>query len=155
LQQKLRERREQAALDGIVSGLGDLLTGGALRPDAVPEWVPQAVAHTWELSTEPLELLRDDSPPQEVDAWMTSLLTTHGITGRLYVATHQSIRPWLECDLPPDGTGRVRETIEEPWMFLSGTQDGLLLVSESEYHYEAFVARADGRGGWAMQEADR
>ncbi|MGY1580076.1 hypothetical protein [Streptomyces sp. MN13] len=148
MQQKLRERREKAALNSVVAGLGPLLTGNALVPDAVPEWIPQAIARTWELSAEPVELLSDDSSPEELDAWLASLLTAHNLTARLYVATHLGIRPWLECHvLPHNRTARLREVIEEPWMFLSSSLDTLLIVSEAEYHYEAYVARADDQGG--------
>ncbi|MFF9626453.1 hypothetical protein [Streptomyces griseosporeus] len=143
LQQKLRERRERVALDGILSGLGDLLTGQALEAGTVPAWVPEAIARTWELSTDPAELLPADTPPAEVDAWVEALLVTHAFTDRLYVATHQSIRPWLECRVPPHGwTPAVRAAVEEPWMFLSVSLDTLLIVSEAEHYYEVYVARA-------------
>lgn len=144
LQQKLRERRERAALEEAERRLGELRTGRALDAGAVPEWVGDAVSRTWDISTEPLDRLPDDTPPAQLDEWMEELLIVHGVTHRVFVASHLKILPWLECTVPAHGwTARVREAIDEPWMFLSGALDTLVIVAESEYFYEAHVGRGD------------
>ncbi|MEV5725138.1 hypothetical protein AB0N50_04855 [Streptomyces pharetrae] len=141
LRQKLAERREKAALAGIEAGLGDLRPGGALEPGAVPAWVGEAIERTWDIFTEPAERLRDDTPPERLDAWLEDLLTTQGLTGRVHLASHLGILPWLECRAPGRADlARVRGAIEEPWMFLSSSLD-TLVVTEGEYHYEAHVLR--------------
>jgi hypothetical protein len=54
------------------------------------------------------------------------------------VRSHLAILPWLECEVPGHGwTARLREAIEEPRMFLSGTLGSLVIVTEAEYSYEA------------------
>ncbi|MGY0018777.1 hypothetical protein [Streptomyces sp. cg35] len=142
LQQKLRERREQAALKTVEVRLGDLRTGGALRPGEEPAWARAAIDVSRGLHAEPDELISDDTTSQELDGWIEELLTAHGITGRLYVASNVSLLPWLECRVPPGGwTARVRAAVGEPWMFLSGTLDSLVVVSEAEYYFEAYARR--------------
>ncbi|MFF4690616.1 hypothetical protein [Streptomyces sp. NPDC001307] len=145
MQQKLRERRERAALTEIEARLGELRTGRAMDTYAVPGWVGDAVSRTWDIFTEPLDRLPDDTPPARLDAWMEELLVAHGVTDRVFVASHLKILPWLECRVPAHGwTARVREAIEEPWMFLSGALDAIVIVTESEYFYEAHLGRGDG-----------
>ncbi|MFD5708852.1 hypothetical protein ACFWHW_00410 [Streptomyces pharetrae] len=91
--------------------------------------------------TEPAERLRDDTPPERLDAWLEVLLTTQGLTGRVHLASHLGIQPWLECRAPGRADlARVRGAIEEPWMFLSSSLD-TLVVTEGEYHYAAHVLR--------------
>ncbi|MFF4043944.1 hypothetical protein [Streptomyces sp. NPDC001816] len=59
-----------------------------------------------------------------------------------YAATHLGILPWLECRVPERGcTARLRCAIEQPWMFLSETLDCLVVVSEAEYYFEAYLSR--------------
>ncbi|GHH80968.1 hypothetical protein GCM10018793_37370 [Streptomyces sulfonofaciens] len=139
-QQKLRERREKAALQRIEHSLGNLLTGDSLQSDALPEWVGEAITRSWDIFTEPSEKLRDDAAPEELDAWIEGLLSEHAVTGRVYVASHLGIVPWLECRIPPQGwMATVREAIEEPWQFLSLSLDTMIIVTEAEYYFEAHV----------------
>ncbi|MFI0240883.1 hypothetical protein [Streptomyces sp. NPDC016845] len=141
LRRKLRERREQAALEVVEARLGGLRTGGALPPGGEPEWVRAAIDRSQSVRTEPDELLPEDAPPHELDAWIEGLLAAHGVTGTLYVASHVPLRPWLECTAPATGwTARLRDAVEEPWMFLSESLDRLVIVSEAEYFYEAYVS---------------
>jgi hypothetical protein len=59
------------------------------------------------------------------------------------VASHVRPRPWLECRLPATGWAeRVRGAVEEPWMFLSGSLDRLVIVTEAEYYFECYAAAA-------------
>ncbi|MFJ9035279.1 hypothetical protein ACIRF8_01600 [Streptomyces sp. NPDC102406] len=145
LRQKLRERRDQVALEAIEADLGVLGTGGALPPGGEPGWVRAAIDRSLSTGTEPDELLADDTPPEELDAWIEGLLATHGMTGKLYVASHVVLRPWLECDVPATGwAARLRDAIEDPWMFLAGPLDRLVVVTEAEYCFECHVSRASG-----------
>ncbi|MER6027651.1 hypothetical protein [Streptomyces sp. NPDC001851] len=142
VQQMLRERRETAALAETEDRLGELRGGGALLADAVPAWVGRSVGRSRSICTEPYDRLPDDTPPAQLDTWIEELLIAQGVTGRVLVASHLGILPWLECRLPARGwMARVREAIEEPWMFLSQTLDALVIVSESEYFYEAHLSR--------------
>ncbi|MGV9275134.1 hypothetical protein [Streptomyces griseosporeus] len=141
-QQKLREHRERAALKAVEAELGDLRSadGTPLRPGEEPEWVAEAIEWAFSVHTDPTDRLPDDASPQHLDAWLDRLLSTNGLTGRLHVRTYLSIHPWLAIDAPVLGwTARLRDAIEEPWMFLSGAFDTLLIVSEAEYFYEAYV----------------
>jgi hypothetical protein len=61
----------------------------------------------------------------------------------VHVASHVRPRPWLECRLPATGWAeRVRGAVEEPWMFLSGSLDRLVIVTEAEYYFECYAAAA-------------
>ncbi|MET8808051.1 hypothetical protein [Streptomyces sp. NPDC004546] len=141
LQQKLREYREKAALEIIEAKLGDLRTGGSLEPGTEPDWVTAAIRRSRSIYTDPTDQLPDAAPPEELDTWLDGVLTGNSMSGRLYVRSHLGILPWLECEVPEHGwTARLREAIEEPWMFLSGTLDSLVIVTEAEYSYEAYVS---------------
>ncbi|MEU8030597.1 hypothetical protein AB0C13_18430 [Streptomyces sp. NPDC049099] len=141
LQRKLREHREKAALKIIEDRLGDVRTGGSLQPGAEPEWVAAAIRRSRCIHTDPTDRLPDDTSPEELDAWLDGLLTRTSMSGRLYVRSHLGTLPWLEFEVPGQGwTARLREAIEDPWMFLSGTLDSLVIVSEAEYWYEAYVS---------------
>ncbi|MFI7343837.1 hypothetical protein ACIBUY_38565 [Streptomyces sp. NPDC050085] len=144
LQQRLRERREKAALESARAHLGDLLTGRTLGPAEVPTWTGEAISTTWDIFTEPAETLPDDASPAELSAWLEGLLEQQGLTGtaagRVYVATHLSDPPWLECLVGAAGwTERVRGAVEDPWMFLATTLDKAVVIAEAEYCYEAHV----------------
>ncbi|WP_432013839.1 hypothetical protein [Streptomyces cucumeris] len=142
LQQKLRERREEAALAEIERGLGALRTGRAVDACAVPGWVAEAVSRTWDLFAEPRETLPDDVAPARLDEWVEELLIAHGVTDRVLVASHLTIVPWLEIRVPTHGwMAQVRAAVEEPWIFLSGALDTIVVVTESEYFYEAHIGR--------------
>ncbi|AKJ09684.1 hypothetical protein ABB07_06510 [Streptomyces incarnatus] len=144
LRQKLREHRERAALEIIEAKLGDVRTGGSLQPGTEPEWVTRAIRRSRSIHTDPTDRLPDDTSPEELDAWLDGLLAGNSLSGRLYVRSHLGILPWLECEVPEHGwTARLRDAIEEPWMFLSGTRDSLVIVSEAEYCYEAHVSHHD------------
>ncbi len=144
LQQKLRERREKAALAEIERGLGALRTGRAVDACAVPGWVAEAVGRTWDLFTEPRETLPDDVPPARLDEWVEELLIARGVTDRVLVASHLTIVPWLEIRVPAhEWMAQVREAMEEPWIFISGALDTIVVVTESEYFYEAHIGRDD------------
>ncbi|MFI7011643.1 hypothetical protein [Streptomyces sp. NPDC050145] len=138
---RLREHRERASLAAVEAALGELRTGRGLSADEEPGWARAAIERAWSIHTEPDALLPDDSPPEVLDAWIEARLAEHGIGGDVYVASHVRPRPWLECRLPATGWAeRVRGAVEEPWMFLSGPLDRLLIVSESEYHFECHAA---------------
>ncbi|MCC5476274.1 hypothetical protein [Streptomyces barringtoniae] len=148
MQRKLREYRERAALEIIEAKLGDVRTGGSLQPGTEPEWVTGAIGRSRSIHTAPADRLPDAVPPEQLDAWLDGLPAGNAIRGRLYVRSHLGILPWLECEVPEhDWTARLRDAIEEPWMFLSGTLDSLVIVSEAEYCYEAHVSRDDGPRG--------
>jgi hypothetical protein len=142
LQEKLRERREKAALEGISEKLSGLFTGRGLEAGGVPGWLGETVQGFWDRFVEPGESLSDETDPEAVDAWIEELLTRHGVTGKVYVASHLSCLPWLECQAPASGwVSRVREAIEDPWMFLSESLDVVVAVLEAEYQYEVHVGR--------------
>ncbi|MGJ5752225.1 hypothetical protein FB563_0304 [Streptomyces puniciscabiei] len=144
LQHRLRECREKAALAETERRLAELRTGGALGADAVPEWVGEAVGRTRNIFTEPYDRLPDDTPSARLDAWIEELLVAHGVTDRVFVASHLRILPWLECRVPAHGwMARVRGAVEEPWMFLSGSLGTIVVVTESEYFHEAHLGRDD------------
>ncbi|MDH6123660.1 hypothetical protein [Kitasatospora sp. GP82] len=140
LQKKLREHREKTALEGISRKLSGLFTGQGIESSAVPAWVRETTWGFWDISVEPIETLPDDVEPEAVDRWIEGLLTRHGLAGKVYVYSHLSGLPWLECQAPASGwVSRVRDAVEDPWMFLSGSLDVVVAVLEAEYRYEAHV----------------
>ncbi|MFF4653542.1 hypothetical protein [Streptomyces sp. NPDC001380] len=140
LQQKLRECREKAALERITGGFSGLFTGDGLTTGAVPAWVDGTLWGFRDISARPAATLPDDSDPRTVDAWVEGMVAGRGMADRIYVGSHLGILPWLECRLPAGGwMARMREAVEEPWMFLAGSLDLLLVVAEAEYRREAHI----------------
>ncbi|MCD0484578.1 hypothetical protein LO771_19805 [Streptacidiphilus sp. ASG 303] len=140
LRRELREYRENAALERIAGELSGLFTGDGLAAEAVPAWVDGTLWGFWDISAQPAAALPDDSDPRTVDAWVEELVAGHGTADRIYVGSHLGILPWLECRLPAGGwMARIRQAIEEPWMFLTGSLDFLVVVAEAEYCHEAHI----------------
>lgn len=142
LQRKLREHREKARLEEIRGKLSGLLTGNTLNADVAPAWIRETTWGFWDISVEPVETLSDESAPEAVSAWIEELLVRHGVTDRIYVASHLVGIPWLECRVPHSGwVSQVREAVEDPWEFVSGDLDVVVAVLEAEYRYEAHAGR--------------
>lgn len=140
LQQLLRARREQAELDRLLDTLGELVVEQEI-PVAEPEWTQQAIRVFWRMSTEPAATLSGNADTAELAQWVESLLGKHGINGRFYVASHLSIRPWLDCVAEPGWFPTMHEAFDQTWVFASRRFDIVAAVHEAEYRYEFFVAR--------------
>ncbi|MGE7437399.1 MULTISPECIES: hypothetical protein [Kitasatospora] len=142
LQRKLRERREAAVLAELGRQLSGLLTGRGMAQEEAPPWIGETVSGFWDVFVEPYGTLPDDVEPAAVDAWIERLLTRHGVTGRVYVRSPLTGLHWLECRVPDGGwVSRVRQAVEDPWVFVSGDLDVVVAVLEGEYYYQAHVGR--------------
>ncbi|MFI9783010.1 hypothetical protein ACIHEI_05760 [Kitasatospora sp. NPDC051984] len=142
LRRKLRERQESAKLAEIGRELSGLFTGRALVEGEMPAWVRETEWGFWDMSAEPAAVLSDEEAPAVVDAWIESLLAQHGITGTVFVSSHLSGYPWIECDAPSSGwvTG-IRKVLADPWVFVNSALDLVVSVTEGEHYYQAHVGR--------------
>ena len=140
LQEMLRERREREALDRIRTQLAGIFAGRGLPSEQVPAWVIDTVRGFWFMSAEPAAVLSDDAATETLDAWIEESLARHGISGGFYVMSQLELLPWLECEVPErDWMSRIREALDNAWVFLSLSLDVVVAVSEQEYDYQLFV----------------
>ncbi|MFE6159894.1 hypothetical protein ACFQ7F_13395 [Streptomyces sp. NPDC056486] len=146
LQQKLRERREKAALEAIAGKLSGFSLGFGSVPGGEPPWLRAAIDRFQDIRTDPDDVISDETASGELDAWIQELLTRNGVAGHFYVKTHVAREPWVECRVAEGGGGwaaLVREAIEDPWIFLAADLSRLIVICETEYHFAAYASRAD------------
>lgn len=147
LQAKLRavrERKELAAMEkelsAIEAALVNVATGESLTADEVPSSVVEEVRNFWNIDTEPVDVISDETGPPELAEWMEGHLARQGVGSTCYVSTHLSIKPWIECTQIPGWTRALHTVLPDP-VILSHDLSTVVGFIELEYHYAIYAAK--------------